>query len=171
MTKAKTAEFLVIPFHGTFYDVWSRGFQCCSIVWVNIYSFGKYHPKFWSKPQWKEFENKKIVFCPLKPHVYGFFSSNPPPLLNRYRICRNKRPLKTVIFQGGGSAENRWALMGDFSKGGVHKTDGFWWVIFQRGEYTKPMGSDGWFSKGGSTQKQWLLELLFRAKQGFKGRL
>ena len=25
-------------------------------------------------------------------------------------------------------------------KGGVHKTDGFWWVIFQRGEYTKPMG-------------------------------
>ena len=28
----------------------------------------------------------------------------------------------------------------DFSKGGVHETDGFWWVIFQRGEYTKPMG-------------------------------
>ena len=28
----------------------------------------------------------------------------------------------------------------DFLKGGVHKTDGFWWVIFQRGEYTKPMG-------------------------------
>ena len=35
--------------------------------------------------------------------------------------------------------------MGDFSEGGVHETDGFWWVIFQRGagEYTKPMGFDG----------------------------
>ena len=56
-------------------------------------------------------------------------------------------------FFKGGSTQNRWALMGDFSKGGVHKTDGFsWvifqgvhetdgfsWVIFQRGEYTKPM--------------------------------
>ena len=29
----------------------------------------------------------------------------------------------------------------DFSKGGVHKTNGFWWVIF----------------KGGSTQNRWLL--------------
>ena len=44
-----------------------------------------------------------------------------------------------------------------FSKGGVHKTDGFWWVIFQRGEYTKPMGFGGWFFKGGSTQNQWAL--------------
>ena len=34
--------------------------------------------------------------------------------------------------------------MGDFSKGGVHKTDGLWWVILQRGEYTK---------------NQWLLEV------------
>ena len=24
-----------------------------------------------------------------------------------------------------GSTQNRWALMGDYSKGGVHKTDGF----------------------------------------------
>ena len=31
--------------------------------------------------------------------------------------------------------------MGAFSKGGVHKTDGLWWVIF----------------KGGSTQNRWLL--------------
>ena len=81
----------------------------------------------------------------------------------RYRICRNKRPLrykrppKTVIFQRGEytkpmafdgwffkgeSTQNRWLLMGDFSKGRVHKTDGFWWVIFQRGEYTKPMAFD-----------------------------
>ena len=44
-----------------------------------------------------------------------------------------------------------------FSKGGVHKTDGFWWVLFQRGEYTKPMGFDGWFFKGGSTQNRWVL--------------
>ena len=32
--------------------------------------------------------------------------------------------------------------MGDFSKGEVHKTGGFWWVIFQRGKYTKPMGAN-----------------------------
>ena len=75
-----------------------------------------------------------------------------------YRICQNKRPprykrpLEKKIFQR------------------VHKTDGFWWVIFQRGEYTKPMafdgqhfqrgeytkpmGFDGWFFKGGNTQNQ-----------------
>ena len=28
-------------------------------------------------------------------------------------------------FVKGGSTQNRWLLMGDFSKGGVHKTDGF----------------------------------------------
>ena len=70
----------------------------------------------------------------------------------------------------GGSTQNRWLLMGDFSKGGVHKTDGLWWMIFkggstqnrwalmddfQRGEYTKLMGFDGWFFKGGSTQNRW----------------
>ena len=43
-------------------------------------------------------------------------------------------------FFKGGSAQNRRVLMGDFSKGGVHKTDGFWWMIFQRGECTKPTG-------------------------------
>ena len=46
-------------------------------------------------------------------------------------------------FFKGGSTQNRWVLMGDFSKGGVHKTDGVWWVIFPRGEYTKPM--DFWW--------------------------
>ena len=30
-------------------------------------------------------------------------------------------------------------------------------VIFQRGEYTKPKGFDGWFLKGGSTWNRWLL--------------
>ena len=50
--------------------------------------------------------------------------------------------------------------MGDFSKGGVHKTDGLWWVIFQRGEYMKPMDFDGWFFKGGSTWNRWLLEIV-----------
>ena len=72
------------------------------------------------------------------------------------RPSRNKRPPKTVIFKGG-STQNRWALMGDFSKGGLHETDGLWWVIFQRGEYTKPRAFDGWFSKGGSTQNRWVL--------------
>ena len=61
--------------------------------------------------------------------------------------------------------------MGDFSKGGVHKTDGLWWVIFQRGEYTKPMAFDGWLFKGGSTQTDgfgWALEkilLLLKIKR------
>ena len=50
----------------------------------------------------------------------------------------NKRPPKTVISKGGVHKING-LLMGDFSKGGVHKTDSFRWVIFQRGEYTKPM--------------------------------
>ena len=48
--------------------------------------------------------------------------------------------------------------MSDFSKGGVHKTDESWWVIFQRGEYTKPMSLDVWFFKGGSTQNRWVLK-------------
>ena len=56
-------------------------------------------------------------------------------------------------FFKGGSTWNRWGLMDDFSKEGVHKTDGFWWVIFQRGEYTKPMGFDGWFFKRGGVHK------------------
>ena len=30
-------------------------------------------------------------------------------------------------------------------------------LIFQRGEYTKPMGFDGWFFEGGSTQNWWAL--------------
>ena len=63
---------------------------------------------------------------------------------------------KQWFFQGG-STQNRWLLVGDFPKGGVHKTDSFWWVILQRGEYTKPMGCDGWFFKGGSTQNRWIL--------------
>ena len=46
-------------------------------------------------------------------------------------------------FFKGGSTQNRWVLIDDFSKGGVHKTDGFWWVLFQRGQYTKPMAFDG----------------------------
>ena len=65
-----------------------------------------------------------------------------------YRMCRNKRPPEISAHQ------KQW-----FSKGGggVHKTDGFWWMIFHRGEYIKPMGFDGWFFKGGSTQNRWLL--------------
>ena len=39
---------------------------------------------------------------------------------------------KQWFFQGG-STQNRWLLMSDFSKGGVHKTDMFWWVMFSKG--------------------------------------
>ena len=40
--------------------------------------------------------------------------------------------------------------MGDFSKGGVHKTDGLWWVIFKGGGSTQNRwGLMGDFSKGG----------------------
>ena len=95
------------------------------------------------------------------------------PDYSDYRICRNKRPPKTVSFQRG-EYTKPMALDGWFFRGGgVHKTDGFGWVIFQRGEYTKPMGVDGWcfqrgeytkpmgfdewFFKGGSTQNRWVL--------------
>ena len=37
----------------------------------------------------------------------------------------------------------------------TRKIFGLRWVIFQRGEYMKPRGFDGWFFKGGSTQNQW----------------
>ena len=37
--------------------------------------------------------------------------------------------------------------MGDFLKGGVHKTDGFWWVIFKEGGgYIKPMAFNGFWN-------------------------
>ena len=52
--------------------------------------------------------------------------------VNEYtHICRNKRPLRNKR---------------------PPKT-----VIFQRGEYKKPMASDEWFFKGGSTQNRWVL--------------
>ena len=38
--------------------------------------------------------------------------------------------MKPMGFDGwffkGESTQYRWVVMGDFSKGGVHKTDGFW---------------------------------------------
>ena len=49
-------------------------------------------------------------------------------------------------FFKGGSTQNRWVLLDDFSQGGVHKTDGFYWMIFHRGEYMKPMGFDGFWN-------------------------
>ena len=42
-------------------------------------------------------------------------------------------------FFKGGSTWNRWASLGDFSKGGVHKTDGLRWVIFLHS--TKPQST------------------------------
>ena len=57
-----------------------------------------------------------------------------------YHICRNKRPPRDKSppeigahqiqwFFKGGTTQNRWLLVGDFPKGGVHKTDGFWWIL------------------------------------------
>ena len=94
---------------------------------------------------------KKKTNTSLKTNVRAVFAeiNVPPPI-------RNKCSPKQMIFQ----------------RGGVHKTDGFWWVSFQRGEYTKPMGFDGWLSKEGSTQNRWLLEfflLLLKIKRS--GRL
>ena len=77
-------------------------------------------------------------FFPLKVSGFKeFFTKIPVPPTIRFH------PNKKIK---GGSTQNRWLLMGDFSKGGVHKTDGSWWVIFQRGEYTKPMGLDGFWN-------------------------
>ena len=112
-------------------------------------------------------------------HFYVFSSVSK----TLYRICRNKRPPQTAIFQRGEYIKpmgfDGWFFQrGEYTKpmgfdgwffkggGGVHKTNGFWWVIFQRGgEYIKPMGSDEWFFKGGSTQNRWLLECLFIASK------
>ena len=52
-----------------------------------------------------------------------FFSVCMSRIFQDKRPAQNKRPPKTVIFKGG-STQNRWLLMDDFSKGGVHKTDG-----------------------------------------------
>ena len=60
-------------------------------------------------------------------------------MLCMYRICRNKRP----------SRHKRLPKTVIFQRGEYTKPMGFWWVIFQRGEYTKPMSFDGWFFKGG----------------------
>ena len=94
--------------------------------------------------------------------------TKPSPLWRgRYAYAKNPERRLTDIhsnckakFENKNEMSPLWLLMGDFSKGGVHKTDGlwwvmfskggvhktdgFWWVIFQRGEYTKPMGFDGW---------------------------
>ena len=57
----------------------------------------------------------------------SYFSKNAHPEISAHQ--------KQWFFKGG-STQNRWLLMGDFSKGG---------------EYTKPMALGGWFFKGGST--------------------
>ena len=59
------------------------------------------------------------------------------PFFEQYRICRNKRTPRNKR-----PPQNKHSL----------KT-----VLFQRGEYTKPMAFDGWFFKGGSTQNRWAL--------------
>ena len=49
---------------------------------------------------------------------------------------------------GGEYTQNRWILMDDFSEGGVHKTDGFWWVIFQKGGGGEKYTQNRWILMG-----------------------
>ena len=89
----------------------------------------KNHPSkssgFVYSPLWKIIHQKPSVLCTppfekssIKAHRFCVL----PPLKNH-----PAKPIK------GGSTQNRWLVMGDFSQGGVHKTDGVRWVIFQRG--------------------------------------
>ena len=66
--------------------------------------------------------------------------------LKQYTVLAKINAHQKQWFFKGGSTQNRWVLMDDFSQGRVHKTDGVWWVIFHRGEYTKPMGFDGFWN-------------------------
>ena len=50
----------------------------------------------------------------------AFARNNPHPEIRAHRKS---------WFPKGGSTQNRWLLTGDFSKGGVHNTDGFWNVF------------------------------------------
>ena len=54
--------------------------------------------------------------------------------------------------------------MGEFSKGGVHKTDGFCWVIFKGGSTQNRWVVMGDFLKGGvhETDGFWKFVLLFQ---------
>ena len=61
-----------------------------------------------------------------------------------YRICRNKRPLRN----------KRPPKTVIFQRGEYMKPMGFDGWFFQRGEYMKPMGFYRWFFKGGSTQNR-----------------
>ena len=70
-------------------------------------------------------------------------------------------------FFKGGSTQNRWILMCDFSKGGVHKTDGFRCVIFQRGEYTKPIVFYGFWNVSFIASKNWALRAFISANTAF----
>ena len=58
------------------------------------------------------------------------------PPINAYREHRirpNKCPPKNSDFSKGGVHKTDGLLMDDFSKGGVHKTDGFWMGDFSKG--------------------------------------
>ena len=73
-----------------------------------------------------EFQQRKISVCalaiaalekvPYLPKINAHSEINDHPEISAHQ--------KTAIFKGG-STQNRWVVMGDFSKGGVHKTDGF----------------------------------------------
>ena len=53
------------------------------------------------------------------------------------RKCRKNM---TVFAEINAHSKKASTKNSDFSKGGVHKTDGFWWMIFQRGEVHKTNG-------------------------------
>ena len=112
----------------------------------------------WKFDYVKQIESKRYV-------VFAEINAHPEIIAHQKRwffkgggSTQNRWVFDGWIFKGG-STQNRWVLMDDFSKGGVHKTDGFlmgdfskrrvhktdglWWVIFQRGEFTKPTDSDG----------------------------
>ena len=81
---------------------------------------------------WSSVMTSWFAVWPTKPGNFTFFPhSIPYKSYPKYRVCRDKRPPRYKR---------------------PPKT-----VIFQRGDYTKPMAFDGWFFKGGSTQNQWVL--------------
>ena len=52
------------------------------------------------------------------------------PNLPKYTPTPTRAPSKKQWFFKGGSTQNQWVSMDDFSKGGgVHKTDGFEWMM------------------------------------------
>ena len=121
----------------------SPSFQACPWIWTkNFFSFiAGYQmlPYFFPRALW-------LLSQLILQRIWKKLTAVTLNETNYFKLAT----LNACIFRGkvkkffkGESTQNRWVLMDDFSKGGVHETDGFWWVIFQRGEYTKSMAFDG----------------------------